>query len=407
VEGEGGPAGRRHRSFGLLVAAVVLVSATAVGVAAARSRGSVPRASSASPAGTPTTHVPDAPSPTDSQQPPRPSKPDVYYIILDEYSGRRALQAQFGFDNNPFYKALRARGLYVADHATTNYPLTALSLAASLNLDYVQQLLRPVPEDQSGYAPIDHLLHYPEVPVLFQLRRYTYDFLGSWWLHSNPEANDTIALGDTADEAANLGIQLKAFDGVGSNRKFNFDQRQYVRVQFQFAELSKLKDTPGPKFVFAHFTCPHAPFVFAPDGSFVGPATRATRTLSENYANQIRYLNTKVLALVDDLLSLPEGKRPVIIIQSDEGFLPGDALVGSADRIIQAHFGILAAFSLPGVPHSVLYPTITPVNVFRLVLDQYFAAGLPLLPDRNYVFPDLRHRYTYVDVTDQARRLAG
>jgi hypothetical protein len=407
VEGEGGPAGKRHRSIGLLVAALVLVSATAVGLAAARSRGSVPRTSSPSPTSTPPAHTTDTPLPTDSLQPPPPSKPDIYYILLDEYSGRRALQAQFGFDNNPFYEALRARGLYVADHATTNYPRTALSLAASLNLDYVQQLVQPVPEDQSDYAPIDHLIHYPEVPGLFQLRGYTYDFLGSWWLHSNPEADDTIALGDTADEAANLGIQLQAFEGVGSNRKFNFDQREYVRVQFQFAELAKLKDAPGPKFVFAHFTCPHAPFVFAPDGSFVGPTTSAMRTLSENYPNQIRYLNTKVLALVDDLLSLPEGKRPVIIIQSDEGFLPGDARVGSPDPIIQAAFGILAAFSLPGVPDSVLYPTITPVNVFRLVLDQYFDAGLPLLPDRNYVFPDLDHRYTYVDVTDQARRLAG
>jgi len=40
------------------------------------------------------------------------------------------------------------------------------------------------------------------------------------------------------------------------------------------------------------------------------------------------------------------------------------------------------------------------------VFDDYFHAGLPLLRDRNYVFPNLRLRYTFTDVTDRVRALS-
>jgi hypothetical protein len=55
--------------------------------------------------------------------------------------------------------------------------------------------------------------------------------------------------------------------------------------------------------------------------------------------------------------------------------------------------------SFPGVAQTHLYPTITPVNSFRLVLNDYFNAGLPLLPDRAYTFKNLTHLYDFTDIT--------
>jgi hypothetical protein len=43
----------------------------------------------------------------------------------------------------------------------------------------------------------------------------------------------------------------------------------------------------------------------------------------------------------------------------------------------------LSAFYLPGYDQS-LSTTLTPVNNFRLVFDQYFGADLDLLPDNSY-----------------------
>jgi hypothetical protein len=66
-------------------------------------------------------------------------------------------------------------------------------------------------------------------------------------------------------------------------------------------------------------------------------------------------------------------------------------------RIPNAHY-------LPEATHPQLYPSITPVNSFRLVFDEYFNAGLALLPDRTYVFPDLDHMR---DLTCQGRGPKG
>jgi hypothetical protein len=45
---------------------------------------------------------------------------------------------------------------------------------------------------------------------------------------------------------------------------------------------------------------------------------------------------------------------------------------------------ILNAYYLPGVDNDVLYDEISPVNTFRLILNEYFDAGLELLPDRTF-----------------------
>ena len=49
-------------------------------------------------------------------------------------------------------------------------------------------------------------------------------------------------------------------------------------------------------------------------------------------------------------------------------------------------FKILNAYYLPG-HNDLLYPTISPVNTFRLILDTYLGADYPLLNDTSYYSP--------------------
>jgi hypothetical protein len=74
---------------------------------------------------------------------------------------------------------------------------------------------------------------------------------------------------------------------------------------------------------------------------------------------------------------------PVIIVQGDHGPLP-DLTENPAERL-----PILNAYYLPDVPMAdVLYPSISPVNSFRVVLSSYFEQNLPLLEDRSYFGPE-------------------
>jgi hypothetical protein len=85
--------------------------------------------------------------------------------------------------------------------------------------------------------------------------------------------------------------------------------------------------------------------------------------------------------------------------QNEQGF---DWLTATPDELRQK-FGILSALYLPDrtAAQAGLYSSITPINSFRAVFHTYFGADLPLLPDRNYIWPDQGHIYKLVDVTDK------
>ena len=63
---------------------------------------------------------------------------------------------------------------------------------------------------------------------------------------------------------------------------------------------------------------------------------------------------------------------PIIILQADHGRDPEFRL---------ANF---MAVNFPGMGAESLYPTLTPVNLFRLVFSHYFGDDLPLLQDTSY-----------------------
>jgi len=62
--------------------------------------------------------------------------PDIYYIILDQYPRYDVLEEKYGFDNSEFNNHLTELGFYIADRSFSNYSLTELSLASSLNFQY-------------------------------------------------------------------------------------------------------------------------------------------------------------------------------------------------------------------------------------------------------------------------------
>ena len=66
--------------------------------------------------------------------------------------------------------------------------------------------------------------------------------------------------------------------------------------------------------------------------------------------------------------------------------------------------GILNAYYFPDADKSVLYPSITPVNTFRLLFNIYFDGNLELLPDKNYAYEEGGYLYKFLDITDKLKR---
>ncbi len=334
---------------------------------------------------------------------------DVYYLIFDRYANERTLRDLYGFDDSPFLRGLEAEGMTVVDDAVANYPQTTHSLASSLNMTYLDGVAERVGVDSSDRTPVLDSLRSSVVAGAFQDLGYRYAYVGSWWpaTSSDPSADVNYTYGDLFEFSSVFERQtawqaIAGRLGIGAD----FDRQEWERVAFQADAVREIARDPSLTFTFAHFLLPHPPYVFDRTGSYVAPDDRP---VVEAYVEQLRYTNSLILDLVRTLRAAP-GPEPIIIVQSDEGPHAPDQDGGevlkmrwstASDVELGRKLRILNALLLPGLDDPGVYNGMTPVNTFRLILDRYFGAALPLLPDRTYLFEDYEHPYRFSDVTDR------
>jgi len=335
----------------------------------------------------------------------RESRPDIYYIMLEEYGGEAGLHQVFGFDNSAFLRSLEGRGFYVAHESTANYPRTSLSLASSMNMEYLDFLTARLGRNSDDVRPLTRLIRYNRVGLFLKSIGYRYIQIGSWWepTRVSPIADRNVLYGGLSEFDKVL-YETTALRPLGQDE---FRRREWTRVQFAFNAVEQTRRLKSPKFVFAHILVPHGPFVFKPDGRFKTREDLNEETRDQRYIDQVRYANSRVLRMLDRLLRGPERSRPVVVLQSDEGPFEGAPYAWktiSSTNLVRK-FPILNAYYLPGQTHAGLTSLITPVNSFRLVFRLYFGADLATLPDRNVVFRSVKHIYDFTDVTSRVRAL--
>jgi hypothetical protein len=155
------------------------------------------------------------------------------------------------------------------------------------------------------------------------------------------------------------------------NTKNQGEQRKlYDFYTYDLEKLSTIPLIPGPKFVYAHFLTTHRPFLFGKDGSFSPDQS------IQGYIDSILYTNSAILKSVDEIIANSKTK-PIIVIQGDHGI---PRLDDPRQRV-----AILNAYRLPGDGADRLYPSISPVNSFRAIAQEYFGSEVPLLADRSFL----------------------
>jgi len=343
-------------------------------------------------------------------------RPDVYYIILDAYGRADVLEQFYGHDNTPFLESLRQKGFYVATESRANYPYSRHSLASSLNATHLDELARRVGTDASDYGPLVEMLQNNRVADTLRRQGYRFVVLASgYWPTEIKTADLYFQSGQSlnAFENALLGMTLipVVLDAlVPSRHPFGYDLHRR-RILYAFDRLATVPRLRGPIFVFAHLVTPHQPFVFGEHGEPLTPSTpyQLGMTLKERatpevfqypYVKQLTFINTKVLETIDAILST-SSEPPIIIIQADHG--PGSTLniLAASKTNMRERMSILNAYYFPDGDYTHLYPGITPVNTFRVILNMYFGADLELLPDESY-FCVYNRPYDFINVTEAA-----
>lgn len=336
------------------------------------------------------------------QRPTASDDPDIYYIVLDGYGRSDNLFEDFDIDNAEFIGELKSMGFVFPECTQSNYHLTILSMTSSLNMEYLTTI-SPGPNENSTYLDFEPHLHQSRVLSFFEDLGYeTFTFAGINPYTEIPNSTHFITTDSSAEQSVDIAalnfyylfLQTTALrpllDYLESPTKqatvlmpilkelvpsdTDLSNRQYFRYQqnlYHLKVLEGIPDLPGKKFVYAHLYMAHEPFVFTPEGEF----RASSRQDKAAYADQIRFLNNRIPGILKKIISY-SSTPPIIVIQADHGW-------GWNNRRDQ----ILNAYYLPNGGNELVYPEITPVNTFRLVINKYFGGNYDLLPDVSYYAP--------------------
>jgi hypothetical protein len=328
-------------------------------------------------------------------------KPDVYYIILDTYARSDRIKAELGFDNSGFISRLEEMGFYIASCSRSNYNNTHNSIVSSLNMSYLPELYEQGAAQGISIPDIWMLIKPNAVRRNFEALGYkivAFDTGFEWtriddadlYLERGADAYG-VQLVNPFEQMLIDTTPLKVYTDYRS--KFNLDkylggthpQANFIGLEeFILDELPKLAAISETTFTFAHIDIPHPPYVFSPDGYLTDPGYWSVPVkgavdeehFRSGYIYAVEYINARMLSIISEILD-NSNVPPIIIIQGDHGFGEGD------------NFPILNAYYLPGVDPAVLYPTISPVNSFRLVFDEFFDGNLILFQDESYFVTDV------------------
>lgn len=327
--------------------------------------------------------------------------PDVFLLILDGHARADKLDAIFAYDAAPFLDQLRDRGFEVALASRSNYLLTAQSLTSLLNMARVADLIDGETASASALAYTIQVRPLASDSRVFRLYRslgYEVIAIASGFeevaLRGADRFIDTGQINELETRVLGNTVVAPAIQLVDSDW---FAAQQRARVASVLDATAKVSREPHarPRLVIAHVPSPHAPIVFAADGSPVPMSDLANffddtflhrvgpreRSLAE-YAGQLAHVDQLALAAIDRVLDA-ESTPPVVLVLSDHGSAAGvdwDNL--DASDLDERTANLFAALT-PG-RSGVFPPDVTLVNVFGLMSEAYFGREYDPQPNAAY-----------------------
>ncbi|MEP7134262.1 MAG: sulfatase-like hydrolase/transferase [Chloroflexota bacterium] len=318
------------------------------------------------------------------------SLPDIYLIVLDGHGRSDVLQSEFGFDNSQFINRLTDMGFYVAQCSQSNYASTNYSLTSMFQMDYIQLVngrdklpdLKNTPFLETlraaGYSVVtfeNYASGHFDLGEDLRLSRHQFA-LGQIDLSGGLNEFEKIMLNTSITR---LFLDTEIIPGFNENKLVQLEYYEhYLQTKYILKKLPEIPKLKSPKFVFVHILVPHIPHVFTPDGNFRYPDDPT----KNGYRDNAMFIDDQILPVLHEVIAQSE-KPPVIILMGDHG--PPANLVSPELRMHN-----LDAYLVNADAKSKLYASITPVNSFRIILDEYLGSDYPLLNDVSYYAYQLR-----------------
>jgi hypothetical protein len=338
--------------------------------------------------------------PTALEKPAPPSgaaRPDIYVLIPDDMARSDVLTRYFHYDASAFIGALKRRGFVISEQGRSPYSDSESNIASALNMDYLSEFPRVLGKTSQDVRPVKRVMEDNRAARLLRTAGYRYVHLDTddvTFAGGNPGISSLAP----PDGFPNLWMRKSVMGLFGGPLGFDqsaTDERFRDAIRSTFATLDAVPSQPGPKFVVFHTLLPHDPYIFGAQGQPVTFPGHTDESLASTagrayYRHQLEATYRMVLHTVDQILAGSK-TRPVILIQTDEGFQANPEPFGET-AMQQIRVKGLSAFSLPGAGSRVPDPPTT-VNGLRFVFNRYLGTHYPMLRAASYPEGDLPYDF--------------
>jgi hypothetical protein len=311
---------------------------------------------------------------------PQDSLPDIYLIVLDEHMSTEGMKDHFQFDNTKLDSFLTDEGFYIANNSKSNYSQTVFSIASALQMNYFHALTKVTFPDDNPLG-IAAMKNNTLITILekygYNIRNYSlFDFTNHPTKHFKFFEHSAFHFYFSQSLINQINI---AYETLNSQR--------HAKQLYQLIDdaLTPANKETQPIFTYLHLVLPHHPFVFREDGS-IRPAklyhSKKDPDYVKNYLQQVAYTRQVIRDMVTTINK--SNRKKIVVLEGDHGLRLPKFNRGNWYEAYQKAGGPyknLNAYYFYDKNYTQLYDSISPVNSFRVISNQYLGATCKLLPD--------------------------
>ena len=314
-------------------------------------------------------------------------KPNVYFLLFDEYAGYKSLQDSFGFSNDSLYNFLQQKDFKVLP-VFSNYDYTPFSMSSILNMRYVDPNYNHTLLTQADIQARFGEIRNAGVFSIFRSMNYTIENYSVFDIKDHPALSGSNPLFPihsyllTDKIFHNRLIKDLGWWFVTGKFQIPFIKDQYLLKDDAYNKKAEQKvlqsastKTGSPKFCYAHFFLPHGKYFRDSSGALNSIVQMQDLFNKPLYLSYLKYTNGVIRNLVNTIVNKDSGA--IVIVMSDHGFYNYQSL-GDDDPLNYDNFCLVR---FPGKNYLPYKDKWSNVNFFRYVFNCQFGQSLPYLKD--------------------------
>lgn len=304
--------------------------------------------------------------------------PNIYFLIIDEYSSNSFMEKYFNYDNSKFTGYLERVGFNIS-YTSHNESIMTSTVATNLvNLDYVVN--NDMPEAEKAY--------YRKNNFLFRyLKEKGYKITGVG--NTKPYDLENVLSGTSHESSTLEGETLSDLLFKKTILWPFYISPTYTNAErviiSSFQYLKNADNFIGrANFTFSHFVCPHEPFYFNKFGKTYDKPSTSWKNL-EYYLGQYIFVTNQIMEIVESIVE--NDPNSIIIIQSDHS-----ARAASDDDLFLNIFSLEDMYSVFNAVYckgeKLDIEGLSGVNTLRLLFNRVFGEKFDMLevPPDNYKY---------------------